>query len=139
MGSLSASAALQLPVRMRGIGLGQPVDLIVDVDAWQVIGFVVRCGDASRRFLPFAASQPGGDEIAVASALMLLEDVGFYEQRGVSFRSLLGGRVGLGGELRDLVIGPAGAIVELVVELDRELRSVPAAGSTIVPTRATAA
>jgi hypothetical protein len=139
MGPLSASAALQLPVRMRGIQLGQPVDLIVDAEGWHVIGFVVRCGDASRRFLPWAACQLTADEILVGSALMLLEDVGFYEQRGASFRSLLGGEVGLEGGLRDLVLGPAGAVTSLVVELDGDLRRVPAAGATVVPTRATAA
>jgi hypothetical protein len=124
---------------MRGITLGQPVDLIADVSGWQTIGFVVRCGDASRRFLPYAASQPGADEIAVASALMLLEDVGFYESRGVSFRSLLDGEVVGAGVLRDLVIGDAGAIVELEVERDGVRHRIPAAGSTILPTRATAA
>jgi hypothetical protein len=139
MGSLSASAALQLPVRMRGITLGQPVDLIVDVGGWQTIGFVVRCGDASRRFLPYAASQPGDEEVAVASALMLLEDVGFYESRGVSFRSLLDGEVVGAGVLRDLLIGDAGAIVSLEVERDGGRHRIPAAGSTILPTRATAA
>jgi hypothetical protein len=139
MGSLSASAALQLPVRMRGIQLGQPVDLIVDVAGRQAVGFVVRCGDASRRFLPFAASQPAAEEISVGSALMLLEDVGFYEKRGVSFRSLLDGEVDSGGELRDLELGPGGEIRCLVVEEDGEVRRVPAAGATIVPSRATAA
>jgi len=139
MGSLSASAVLQSPVRVRGIQLGRPVDLLVDVAAWHVIGFVVRCGDASRRFLPFAASQPSSTEIVVGSAMMLLEDVAFYEKRGVSFRSLLGGRVGLDGELGDLVIGPDGAITELVVEWEGRPRRVRAAGATVVPTRATAA
>jgi hypothetical protein len=124
---------------MRGISLGQPVDLIVDVEAWQVIGFVVRCGDASRRFLPYAASQPGEEEIEVASALMLLEDVGFYEERGVSFRSLLDGRVGLEGELRDLELGPGGAVPWLVVGRDGELRRIAAAGRVVTPTRASAA
>jgi len=124
---------------MRGIQLGRPVDLIVDVAGRQVIGFVVRCGDTSRRFLPFAASQPSAEEIAVGSALMLLEDVAFYEKRGVSFRSLLGGQVGAEGELRDLVIGPAGAITALVVERDGTLERIQAAGATVIPTRATAA
>jgi hypothetical protein len=124
---------------MRGIQLGQPVDLIVDLQGWQVIGFVVLCGDASRRFLPYAASQPAPEEIAVGSALMLLEDVGFYEKRGVSFRSLLGGAVVGGGELRDLVIGPGGSIPELEIRVDDQLHRIPAAGAAIVPSRATAA
>ena len=108
MGSLFASAALQLPVRLRGIQLGRPVDLLLETGSWHGLGYVVRCGDASQRFLPLAASQTVDGEIRVASALMLLEDVGFYRARGTSFRSLLGGEVQRGGRsagrLRDLVL-----------------------------------
>jgi hypothetical protein len=104
MRALSAAAALQLPVRLHGIKLAQPIDLLVETGTWHVLGFVVRCGDESTRFLPFGASQVSDDEIAVASALMLLEDVDFYLSRGTSFRSL-----GLEEEDAVLRIGPDGA------------------------------
>jgi hypothetical protein len=104
-----------------------------------VLGFVVRCGDESTRFLPYAACQAGEDEIAVASALMLLEDVAFYEKRGVSFRSLLDGDVVGGGVLRDVVLGVAGTVGELDVELDGVRTRIPAGGAVVVPTRASAA
>jgi hypothetical protein len=104
-------------VRLRGIQLGRPIDLLLDQAAWTVLGFAVLCGDESRRFLPFAAAVVGDDEIAVGSALMLLEDGGFYEQRGVSFRSLLGTEVA-GGILRDLTLDAAGRVTALVVERD---------------------
>jgi hypothetical protein len=117
MRSLAAAASLQLPVRLRGIQLGRPIDLLLDHGAWTVLGFAVLCGDESRRFLPFAAAVVGDDEIAVGSALMLLEDAGFYEQRGVSFRSLLGTEVA-GGLLRDLTLDAAGRVTALVVERD---------------------
>ena len=42
VGSLSAMAALQLPVRLRGIQLGRPVDLLLETDTWHTLGFVVR-------------------------------------------------------------------------------------------------
>jgi hypothetical protein len=119
MGSLSAAVSLQRPVRLRGIQLGRPVDLLVDLDAWNVLGFVVLCGDESRRFLPFAACQVLDDEIAVGSALMLLEDAAFYERKGVSFRSLLGTELS-GGLVRDLRLNAAGHVVELTVERDGE-------------------
>ena len=93
MGSLSAAASLRLPVRLHGIQLGQPTDLLLDVESWHALGFVVHCGDDSVRFLPWAASQPSREEIAVGSALMLLEDVAFYAKRSASFRSLLGGEL----------------------------------------------
>jgi hypothetical protein len=137
MGSHTAADALQLPVQLHGIQLGRPVDLLIDVQSWQVLGFVVRCGDESRRFLPFAACQTTSEEIAVASALMLLEDVAFYTERGASFRSLLNGDV-QGGELRDFAFDAAGRVTTLEIELDGELRSIPAAGVHVVPTRAAA-
>jgi hypothetical protein len=143
MGSLSAAAALRFSVSRHGIALGRPIDLLLDVDMWQAVGFVVLCGDGSERFLPYAASQPSDREIAVASALMLLDDVTFYTKRGVSFRSLLGGEVERDGHpagvLRDLYLAPGGAVAELELEPGGEARRVPAAGSTVAPTRASAA
>jgi hypothetical protein len=144
MGSLSATAALHLPVRMRGIQLGRPVDLLLETHTWHAIGFVVRCRDDSERFLPLAAAQTTSEEIGVGSALMLLEDVGFYSARGTSYRSLLGGEVHRGGRpagrLRDLRFVD-GAVTEL--ELDRGgttgVVHVPASGSIVVPSRASAA
>lgn len=144
-GSLSAIEALQLPVCLRGIQLGRPVDMLLDRDSWHVLGFVVRCNDESQRFLPLAASQPSHEEIAVGSALMLLEDVGFYRTRGTSFRRLLGGEVRQSGRpagrLRDLVLAMGGDVTELELQRGADgVVRVPAAGATVVPSRrATAA
>jgi hypothetical protein len=128
MGSLSAAGSLLLPVQLRGIQLGRPIDLLLDLDHWNVLGFVVLCGDESRRFLPLAASQVLDREIAVGSALMLLEDAGVDERRGVSFRTLLGTPVA-GGRVRDAWFTSGGAVAELEVEIDGDRRRVP------VPTR----
>lgn len=142
MGSISAAAALQLPVRLHGIKLAQPVDLLIFPETWHVIGFVVRCGDDSTRFLPYGASQLSGEEIAVASALLLLEDVDFYRSRGTSFRSLLGGTVARrgrrAGTLRDLVLG-TGHVDELEIERGSAVLRVAAAGCRVEPSRASAA
>ena len=131
MGSRSAADSLQLPVQLRGIQLGRPVDILLDLDGWNVLGFVVLCGDESRRFLPYAAAVVTDDAIAVGSALMLLEDAGFYEQRGVSFRSLLGTELG-GGTLRDVTLDATGHVTELEVEREGTLVATP------VPARAAA-
>ena len=143
MGSLSAVAALQLPVRLQGERLGRPVDVLLDTAAWRALGFVVLCNDESLRFLPYAASQPGEAEIAVASALLLLEDVGFYRSRAASLRSLLAGRVERSGRtagiLRDVLIGPGGSVAELELGRGGSLVRVPAVGSSVVTTRADAA
>lgn len=138
MGSLSAAAVLQLPVRLQGIELGRPVDLLIETQSWRALGFVVRCRDESRRFLPYMASQPSEDEIAVGSALMLLKDVAFYEQRAVSFRSLLDGVVA-GGALRDVVVSTNGEVIEIELRRGDVIERIPAAGATVLPTRATAA
>jgi hypothetical protein len=142
--SLTATATLQLAVNLHGIKLGRPVDLLLETDTWHAIGYVVHCGDESQRFLPLAASQTTHEEIRVGSALMLLEDVGFYRTHGTSFRSLLGGEVQRGGRpagrLRDLVLAGR-EVTEL--ELDRGgangIARVPATGSVVVPSRAFAA
>ena len=141
---LFATATLQLPVNLGGIQLGRPVDLLLETNTWRALGYVVRCSDESHRFLPLAASQTLDEEIRVGSALLLLEDVGFYRTRGTSFRSLLGGQVQRSGRpagrLRDLVLS-GGEVTEL--ELDRGgpngVARVPATGSVVVPSRASAA
>ena len=139
MGSLSAAAVLRLPVRLHGIQLGQPTDLLVDVESWHALGFVVRCGDEAVRFLPWAASQPSGEEVAVGSALLLLEDVAFYAKRSTSLRSLIGGELPVGGVLRDVLIGDSGAVTELEIERHGELKRLPPTGIRVRPKRATAA
>ena len=110
MGPRSATELLQLPVQLHGIRLGRPVDVLLDLDEWRALGFVVLCGDGSYRFLVFAAVELQDDAIDVRSALMLLEDVEFYRARSRSLRNLLG------GELRDLLLTPDGHVEEIVME-----------------------
>ena len=82
MATLSAAAALQLPVRLHGIQLGKPVDAFVDRSADRVLGFEVVCGDGVHRFLPFAVAQLAADEITIHSALTLIDegDLDFYRR-----------------------------------------------------------
>ena len=136
MGSRPATELLHLPVRLHGIRLGRPVDVLVDSAEWRALGFVVLCGDESLRFLVYAAATPREDALEVASAFLLLEDLGFYRERSRSLRELLGGAVaddegGELGELRDLLLGPDGAVEALVVDGDAGLREVRPAGATV--------
>ena len=128
MGSRSAIELLLLPVRLQEIRLGRPVDVLLDAEAWRVIGFVVLCGDESERFLVYAAADPREVEIAVTSALLLLDDVEFYRGRSRSLRALLGGTVANAhhelGVLRDLLIAPDGTVAALMVEQDGAMRDV---------------
>jgi hypothetical protein len=74
MRSRSATELLLLPVQLQGIRLGRPVDLLLDPEAWRVLGFVVLCGDESERFLVFTAADPQDEEIEVPSALLVEQD-----------------------------------------------------------------
>ena len=139
----SAVSLLGLPVRFHGSRLGRTVDLLVDARRWRVLGFVVECGDEMERFLPFAASQPGPDEIVVGSPLMLLDDVGFYRAHAVSIRAILGAGIERAGRhagaLSDLVVARNAEVDELEIDIDGRPRRVPAAGSSVSSPAATAA
>jgi hypothetical protein len=143
MGSRSATELLQLPVQLHGIRLGRPVDVLLDAAEWRALGFVVLCGDESRRFLVFAAAELQEDAIAVTSALLLLEDVDFYRDRARSLRALLGGSVveeGTAiGELRDLLVGADGGVEAVVVGQDDRVDQVDPRGLTVEPERVSAA
>jgi hypothetical protein len=135
MGSRSATELLQLPVRLRGIRLGRPVDLLLDAAEWRALGFVVLCGDESLRFLVFPGAELEDDAIHVRSALVLLEDVEFYRARSRSLRDLLGGDVVSGGEelgeLRDLLLASDSGVEALLVEEDGVVSEVPASGASV--------
>jgi hypothetical protein len=107
---------LRLPVRARGLKLGRPVDVLVDLERRRALAIEVRCGDEATRLLPIAAARIGESEIVVSSALVLLDESGaaFYRERATS---LLGLRAR--GELDDIVMRPDGAIVALVTEAGR--------------------
>ncbi len=106
MGSLSAAASLHLPVQLHGIQLGRPTDLLVDVESWHVLGFVVRCGDESVRFLPLAASQPSrdGDRGRLGADAARGRRVLRAAERLVSL-ARSAAQLPLGGVLRDVLIG----------------------------------
>ena len=143
MGSLASGHLLALPVRLHGIELGRSVELIVDLDVRRVLGFEVRCGDEVHRFLPLGAARIHDGEIAIASPLILLDELPFYRARGRGLGALRGARVrNAGGELgtfRDLVFGEEGEIHELVVASPSGELHVPPAADVRIATRASAA
>jgi PRC-barrel domain len=143
MGSLSAAKLVGRPVRLHRVRLGRVEDLVLDPSVRRVLGFVVDCGDETPRFLPFAASQPSEDEIAVASALMLLDDVGFYRKHGLSFRRVTGAQVERAGRptgaLADLLVDGTGDVVELELDHEGARLRFPAEGSSFSTPAATAA
>jgi hypothetical protein len=125
--SLSAEALLRLPVRLRGISIGRPVDVIVDLDGRRALGLELLCRDDAHRFLPLSAASFERDAITVASALTLLSEgeLAFYRRQARTLRDLRGARVRRGrrdvGRLQDMLIAPDGDITELVLEDGRRL------------------
>ena len=77
-----AQEVLALPVRLHGIQLGRPVDVLVDRFDDRILGFEVVCGDGARRFLPFAVARVAASEIVIESALTLIDeaDLEFYRR-----------------------------------------------------------
>jgi hypothetical protein len=121
---VTADTLLGLPVRLHGIQLGRPVDLVLEPVTLRVVGVHVRCGDGSDRFVPLPAVHVTDEEIEVRSALMLLdeENLSFYRSRGRTLSALRGSPVARGrqrlGELVDLVLAADGNVSELVVAHD---------------------
>ena len=126
MGS-SAEALLRLPVRLHGIRLGRTIDVLLEPATLRAVGLEVRCGDGVDRFVPLPAVRVTEDEIAVRSALMLLDEgnLTFYKSRGRTLRSVRGSTVTRGGrrlgELVDLVVDADGAPLELVLAGGRRI------------------
>jgi hypothetical protein len=100
-----AEELLRLPVRVRGIDVGRPVDIIVDRDRTRALGFDVLCGDDAHRFLPFAVAAVRDDEIEIFTPLVLLDfgQVGFYRDQAAWLREQ-------NGEVHELEVGDDGAL-----------------------------
>jgi hypothetical protein len=122
MVELFGEELLKLPVRLHGIDLGRPVDVLLDRDGLRAVGLDVLCGDEVHRFLPLptAAIVDGG--LRIHSPLVLLEDdeLDFYRARAFSLSSLRGRAVTKRGKdigkLRDIVVAPGGDLRAVVLE-----------------------
>jgi hypothetical protein len=96
---------LALPLRVRGIELGQPVDLLVDHEVSRALGFDILCGDRAHRFLPFAVTTLTEVAIEIESPLVLLDfsQVAFYREQATTVREL-------NGDSTSVLVGPDGSI-----------------------------
>ena len=108
--SRSAEELLRLPVRVRDIEVGQPVDLIVDPEPPRVLGIDVLCRDDTHRFLPLAVAAVADDAIEIESPLVLLDfgQVSFYRDEGSTLRGYLAADGN--PDLRDVLIAADGTI-----------------------------
>ena len=124
----SGDEALAMPVRLHGIELGRPVDLLLDRDGLRVVGLDVLCGDEVHRFLPLTTAVVADDQLTILSPLVLLEgdELGFYRSRAFGLSSLRGRAVTRKGKvvgmLRDVVVAPGGDLVAVVLESGERIR-----------------
>jgi sporulation protein YlmC with PRC-barrel domain len=121
---------LAVPVRLHGIQLGRPVDLLLDREGLRVLGLDVLCGDEVHRFLPLPTAAVSPEAVSISSPLVLLEEdqLDFYRTRAFAFTSLRGRPVEQRGRevgsLDDIVVRADGSIQQLVVTGD---------GDTLLP------
>ena len=79
MRELSGDGLLARPVRLHGIDLGRPVDLLLDREALRAVGLDVLCGDGVHRFLPLPTAAIGDEALTVAVVLETGKRVAFDE------------------------------------------------------------
>jgi hypothetical protein len=121
MRDLTGAELLALPVRLHGIQLGRPVDLLLDRDTLRTVGLDVLCGDEVHRFLPLPTASVSDEEIAILSPLVLLEEdqLRFYRSKTFALSVLRGRFVQRKGRdlgaLGDVVVDAAGQLVAVVV------------------------
>ncbi len=142
MGERTGDELLALPVRLHGIQLGRPVDLLLDRDAQRIVGLDVLCGDGVHRFLPLPTAAVGREQIRILSPLVLLEqrELDFYRSRTLALSRLRDRVVERNGQqlgpLRDVVVAEDGRVVAAIVDHKR----IPFdAGLTFAPRRRSAA
>jgi hypothetical protein len=127
---LSGSELLAMPVRLHGLLLGRPVELLLDRDGLRAVGLDVLCGDGSHRFLPLPAASIAAD-ISVSSPLVLLEEaeLAFYRARALDLGALRGRLVEQRGSVlgtcRDVVVRADGSLRAVVVDSARGLERIP--------------
>jgi hypothetical protein len=119
-----------LRLRLHGIQLGQPADLLLDRESLRVVGLDIACGDGAHRYLPLPVAVVKDTELAISSPLVLLEgdELSFYRARTFAYSSLRGRPVEVAGvvagKLVDIVIDSAGALVDVIVDDDGRTRRI---------------
>jgi hypothetical protein len=127
MRELTGDEVLSLAVRLHGIELGRPVDVLLDREAFRVVGLDVLCGDDVNRFLPLPTAAIGDDGLAIHSPLVMLEgdQLSFYRSRSIGLASLKGRAVTRKGRdlgtLRDIVFGADGGLHTVVLKSGERL------------------
>jgi hypothetical protein len=122
MREFTGDELLARPVRLHGVELARPVDLLLDRDALRVVGLDILCGDDIHRFLPLPTAVVDDDALTIHSPLVILEEdeLDFYRSRAFELSSLRGREVTKDdvtlGKLRDVVVAPAGDLLAVLLD-----------------------
>ena len=118
MNGVRGDELLRRAVRVRGIHIGHPVDLLLHPTRPQALGLDVLCGDDRHRFLPLSAATLHEDHVEAASPLVLLDlrEDGFYRREARALGELRGIPLGGSRTLEDVVLGRDWSVEELVLD-----------------------
>ena len=114
------SKVLAGPVRIRGIQVGEPLDVFFDPDLRCAIGLEVLCRDGIHRFLPWAVAKSGPDGLSISFSLALLDrpQLDYYREHALTLSVLRRLPLDMDDgpfELED-VVAADGRVVAVVVE-----------------------
>jgi hypothetical protein len=119
---LTGNEVLSRPVRLHGLDLGRPVDILLDREALRAVGLDVLCRDQVHRFLPLPTAAVGADALTIHSPLVLLEEdeLDFYRSRTFALSSLRGRPLLQAGKevgrLVDVVLAANGDLIAVEVD-----------------------
>lgn len=127
---MTGDELLRRPVRVHGIHLGQPVDVLLHPTEPQALGLDVLCGDDKHRFLPLSAAEVTERHVEAFSPLVLLDlrEGSFYRREARSLNGLRGTPLPDRSLLQDVVLAQDWTISELVLDGDER---VPFDGSVL--------
>jgi hypothetical protein len=130
--TMTGDQLLRRPVRVHGIRVGRPVDLLLHPSEPQALGLDVLCRDDRHRFLPLSAAEVTERHVEAASPLVLLDlrDGSFYRREARSLNAIRGTPLRDRSSLQDVVLAPDWKISGLVLDGDER---VPLDGIVLLP------
>ena len=126
----SVGEVLNRSVRIHGIDVGEPVDVLLDPDLRCVLGLEVHCRDGVNRFLPWLAGELQPDELLVELPVALLDgpQLEYYREQALALNALR--RLPVDGfdtpaaRVEDVVVDARGRVVALEIDARRRRRTI---------------
>lgn len=115
------SEALIGPVCIRGIQVGEPLDVLFDAELRSVIGLEVVCRDGVHRFLPWSVGEPSADGVSISFSLALLDrpQLEYYREHALTLsrlRRLPVETAEASLAVEDVVVSSSGSVLAVVVD-----------------------